>query len=272
MWTRKLLKTKAKERFKANYWRAVAAALLLAFLLGSLGSGGNSGQSASESGSLFDMGWEGDYSIQSGYERIKGEIENNFWALRGIEYATTIFAGAVILAVVIALAVAILLAIFLVNPLIVGCRKFFLQNLRAEGDLREIGSAFGSNYMNQVKIMFLKDLYEALWALLFIIPGIIKSYEYQMVPYILSDNPDISSKEAFALSKDMMYGNKWKAFVLDLSFIGWEILSAITFGIVGIFYVNPYVYQTEAALYQYLLEERKGSSGSNAGWDEETAV
>lgn len=95
---------------------------------------------------------------------------------------------------------------------------------------------------------------EQLSSLLFIIPGIIKSYEYRMVAYILADQPELTRKEAFELSRKMMNGNKWNAFVLDLSFIGWGFLTAITFGILGIFYVNPYIQHTNAALYLKLKE------------------
>lgn len=73
-----------------------------------------------------------------------------------------------------------------------------------------------------------------------------------MVPYILGENPDITKEQAFALSGEMMLGNKGKAFLLDLSFLGWYILSGLTLGLLGIFYVNPYVNQTDAALYQKL--------------------
>ena len=97
--------------------------------------------------------------------------------------------------------------------------------------------------------MFLMDLFTALWTLLFVIPGIIKSYEYKMIPYLLAEDPEMSYQDAFAKSKEMMHGQKWNAFVLDLSFIGWHILSAFTLGILGIFYVMPYYYQTSAELY-----------------------
>ena len=72
-----------------------------------------------------------------------------------------------------------------------------------------------------------------------------------MIPYILAENPRISRKRAFEISKNMMDGEKWNAFVLDLSFIGWILLSAITCGIVGIFYVNPYREATFAELYAF---------------------
>lgn len=77
-----------------------------------------------------------------------------------------------------------------------------------------------------------------------------------MIPYILAENENITTDEAFIRSKEMMDGNKWNAFVLDLSFIGWEILNAFTLGILGIFYVNPYIHQTDAALYDCLKIQR----------------
>jgi uncharacterized membrane protein len=97
--------------------------------------------------------------------------------------------------------------------------------------------------------MFFKLLYTFLWSLLFVIPGIIKSYEYRMIPYILCENPDIDKERVFALSRSMMSGVKWRVFVLDLSFILWDMLSVITGGIVGIFWVLPYKQATFAELY-----------------------
>ena len=74
-------------------------------------------------------------------------------------------------------------------------------------------------------------------------------YQYFLVPYILTEYPDMEYKAALQLSRDMMEGNKWKTFVLGLSFILWDILGALTLGIVEIFYVNPYRSLTFAALY-----------------------
>ena len=70
-----------------------------------------------------------------------------------------------------------------------------------------------------------------------------------MIPYILAENPKIKRKEAFEISKKMMKGNKWKTFILDISFFGWYFLSILTFGILGILYVNPYNAATIAELY-----------------------
>ena len=76
-----------------------------------------------------------------------------------------------------------------------------------------------------------------------------------MIPYILAENPKIQRKKAFKLSKEMMKGNKWKTFILDLSFLGWELLSIFTFGLLNIFYINPYKVATTVELYEVLKKQ-----------------
>ena len=76
-----------------------------------------------------------------------------------------------------------------------------------------------------------------------------------MIPYILAENPKIQRKKAFKLSKEMMKGNKWKTFILDLSFLGWELLSIFTFGLLNIFYINPYKVATTVKLYEVLKKQ-----------------
>ena len=99
--------------------------------------------------------------------------------------------------------------------------------------------------------MFFYDVYIALWSLLLVVPGIIKSYEYRMVPYILAENPGMDSKQVFEISKRMMNGQKMETFILDLSFIGWALVAGITCGIAGVFYVAPYVNATNTELYAF---------------------
>jgi hypothetical protein len=159
--------------------------------------------------------------------------------------------------------VACVMSIFLFNPLEVGCNRFFVRNLHEKAQVGNVGFAFDTYYLNNVKILFFRDLYLVLWTLLFIIPGIVKAYEYRMIPYILAENPHMSKKEVFAASKSMMMGNKWKAFVLDLSFLGWHILSVFTVGILEVFYVAPYMYATNAALYEALAYGRPNNNFAN---------
>ena len=138
----------------------------------------------------------------------------------------------------------------LLTPFEYGCRKFFRKNLDEPAKLSNIVYVFDSHYKNIVKTAFLTDLFIWLWSLLFIVPGIIKAYQYRLVPYIMSENPDMSFRDAQAESARLMSGNKWKSFVLDLSFIGWDILSLFTWGILDIFFVGPYKASTDAALYE----------------------
>ena len=277
MWTRAELKSKAKFSFKRNYWKSVLISLLLALLVG----GGSSGSSISSavSNNLIgdsDSSVVGDYSVDDSSlyddndfyddtydENVKDDIDD----LKGIAGTTAgmmaigIFLIVFIIVFVVIMAVVILLDVFIFNPLEVGCKKYYLRNLNEPAQVGNIGYAFDNNYKNIIKTMFFRDLFTVLWTLLFIIPGIVKSYEYQMIPYLLADNPQMTKEQAFEESKRMMQGQKWKAFVLDLSFIGWNILSALTLGILGIFYVQPYMDATHAALYEAL---RYGMPYNNA--------
>ncbi len=149
-------------------------------------------------------------------------------------------------------AIVIAMDVLLLNPLEMGCRRYFFKNLDEPANISNVAYAFDHNYKNVIKVMFFRDLYSTLWSMLFIIPGIVKSYEYRMIPYLLAENPDMTKEDAFAMSREMMKGQKWRAFVLDLSFIGWALLSVFTCGILSVFYVNPYKAATDAALYEAL--------------------
>lgn len=99
---------------------------------------------------------------------------------------------------------------------------------------------------------FTTNLFIFLWSLLFLVPGIIKSYEWALVPYLLAENPRIKGSEARDLSAQMMDGHKMELFVLQLSFLGWWILSALTFGLLAVFYVSPYYAITVCDYYENL--------------------
>ena len=83
------------------------------------------------------------------------------------------------------------------------------------------------------------------------IGGVILSYAYRMVPYLLQDYPELTPREALKISREMMRGNKWRLFVLDLSFIGWILLSIITLCI-GMLLVTPYMQIASAFFYEDL--------------------
>lgn len=99
-----------------------------------------------------------------------------------------------------------------------------------------------------IALTLLIQIFVMLWSLLLLIPGIIKSLSYSMAFYVLADNPQMSAMEALNESKEIMKGHKWEFFVLNLSFILWILLGAITFGLAFI-YVMPYMRATTANFY-----------------------
>lgn len=208
--------------FKKNYVSAVVVALLMG-IFGTV-SGESSARRVSEnsdiySGNLFNVGM------------ITG-------LLAGI-------ATVVILIVLVA-------KVFVGNLLKMGGYRFFILNQTAQPGIGTLLDGFRSgHYVNIVLTMFLRDLFTALWSLLLVVPGIVKHYEYLMVPYIIAENPTMDYKEAFQISKQMMDGEKMEAFIMDLSFLGWYLLSAVTCGLLAIFYVNPYVQASFAEMYTF---------------------
>lgn len=208
--------------FKKNYVSAVVVALLMGIF--GTASGESSARRVSEnsdiySGNLFNVGM------------ITG-------LLAGI---TTV----VILIVLVA-------KVFVGNLLKMGGYRFFILNQTAQPGIGTLLDGFRSgHYVNIVLAMFLRDLFTALWSLLLVVPGIVKHYEYLMVPYIIAENPAMDYKEAFQISKQMMDGEKMEAFIMDLSFLGWYLLSAVTCGLLAIFYVNPYVQASFAEMYTF---------------------
>lgn len=144
--------------------------------------------------------------------------------------------------------------IFVVNPMEVGCRRFFMESrqLNHSAGLDRLLFAFISgSYLNVVKIMFLRDLFIFLWTLALVVPGFVKSYEYAMIPYILSENPEADQREVFAASREMMNGEKFHLFIFGLSFIGWYFLGMVTMGL-GLLFADPYICAAEAEVYSGL--------------------
>lgn len=273
MWTRKSVKQKGKKAFYLNYWKCVLVALILCFVIGATGgsySGGSYSIPAITSQfTNSDTDNDPDIDIEPDIDPedtsfdlqldLDGDGVNDVDSSVDKDQAVGFAVGAVVVAFVVGLIFSIIIGAFalafkylLLTPFEYGCRKFFRKNLDEPAKLSNIVYVFDSHYKNVVKTAFLRDLFIWLWSLLFVIPGIIKSYEYRLVPYIVSENPNINYKDALAESKKLMQGNKWKTFVLDISFIGWDILSLMTWGFLDIFFVGPYKASTEAALYETL--------------------
>ena len=109
--------------------------------------------------------------------------------------------------------------------------------------------------LDQLVLGLLLTIFVALWSLLFVIPGIIMAYAYSMAAYIKVDHPEYSPIQAIKASTELMRGHKWQLFVLDLSFIGWLLLSFVTFGLASL-WVAPYVAASRAEFYQELVNSQ----------------
>jgi len=244
MWTRKELKKQAKQAFKRNYWKCVLAALILSLVVGSTG-----------------VSWTvlGRVTDASSLETLTEELGASEMSAEEVQQIVSVVSAILLMLVIIVVIgsiLGILLGIFVRNPFEVGGCHFFLQNASHPAVIGDLMFGFRKgNYKKAVSVQFFRGLYTSLWSLLLLIPGIVKSYEYAMIPYILAENPAIRRKEAFARSKAMMRSNKWRVFVLDLSFVGWFLLNSLTFGLLGLFYINPYRHATMAELYWALKKE-----------------
>lgn len=120
--------------------------------------------------------------------------------------------------------------------------------------ISDLFSGIGVNFARKLGGMLWMVLFVYLWSLLLVIPGIVKAYSYMMTPYILAEYPNVNATEALKLSMRMTNGHKGKLFMLDLSFIGWALLSALTAGILGIVYVFPYMETSRAGYYTELRD------------------
>ncbi|WP_024867426.1 DUF975 family protein [Butyrivibrio sp. FCS014] len=224
MWNRKEVKTRGKINFKKNYWKSV----LVAFIAG-----------------LFATSTAVATRRTSSSEEASQAFQNILEDPNAVFYLAAI-AGALSTVMIILK----LVDLFLFNPLQVGCNRFFVVNQHVNAEVGEVAHAFRFNYLTTVLALFLKDLLIGLASLLFLIPGIILSFSYRLVPFILADDPTISATDAIKKSRTMMKGHKWRSFVYDLSFFGWYILAVFTLNIVGLLYVNPYKMNADAALYE----------------------
>ena len=139
----------------------------------------------------------------------------------------------------------------LLLPLAWGFKVFFQRLIREENtDYERLFDGF-SQYVRITLAELLKGIYILLWMMLFIIPGIVKDYSYAMTEFILKDNPEMSGEEAICESMRLMQGHKMQLFLLDLSMIGWLILSILTLGI-GLLFLLPYNYTAHAHFYEDL--------------------
>lgn len=223
-WNRLEYKQTGKAAFLANYWPMVGGILLLLLLMG-------------------------DFLPTRVHETVTNCITVcQDLALYGpLEFLYTVEYYTNPLALFsISLGMAWLVILFLVSsPFEVGACRFLLESSPTHKvPFSRVAFGFNANYGNVVLTQFLRRLFNALWFLLLIVPGIIRSLGYFAVPFILAENPHLHYRRVIRLSLDMTQGYKWDIFVTFLSFLGWYLLDVCTSGILGIFYVNPYCYAT----------------------------
>lgn len=153
-----------------------------------------------------------------------------------------------------------ILDLIILYPLYWGLAVSFLHNHREEKvDIENLFDGFrGGRYFRTFGAMFLVEIFTLLWSLLLIVPGIMKSFSYALTPYIILDKPELSVNEAINLSCKIMKGRRLKLFCLYLSFIGWGILSILTF-FIGLLWLLPYMEAATAAFYEDACAEYKAN-------------
>ena len=267
MWDRKELKAKGKAAYNANKIACIVAALIL-MIAGGIGSGSTASPSVTVKNQLNNN----EQVVESYNNSVSGDdavsVEVNGQDLDGIKnnVPVAILSTAVMFLILIGVTVGLMVLALVLNPLNVGARKFFIQNAsnpETKVDGLNVGFGFGKNYRDIVFSMLGTQMITLLWTLLLIVPGIYKAYCWRLVPFIIADNPELSGKEARAKSNAMMNGSKWASFVLDLSFVGWKLVGALTFGILNIVFTNPYEAATDTELYLELKSQTSGLNGDS---------
>ncbi len=188
----------------------------------------------------------------------KAVYNSNMWYFIGVNLLLSIIIGALS-----SFAVGIIFS----GVFNFGYYKIMLYSVRKKDTkLEDLFSGFGAGLDRSLLAGLLVYVFTFLWSLLFIIPGIIKSYSYSMTYYILLDDKNISGTDAIKKSEEMMKGHKKELFLQDLSFIGWILLSILTFGILFI-WLNPYMELSHAVFYERLKNSTQVAPASESSVD-----
>lgn len=237
MWTRALLKSNAKTVLRRSYWRVFLACLIVSLLCGGIDLNLNLGADSAAS------------PLPEQIAPFAGSTGFPYSVL--VQLLLPVILGIGIMALLLALAAALCWGILITPVIQVGQARYLTENRTSPAHLDTLFSGFTSGYWNTVGVMFFMNLKVFLWCLLLIVPGIIKSYQYRFVPFLLAENPALDAARALEISRMMTDGEKLNIFVLDLSFLGWRILGLLLLGI-GSLFVAPYPAATEAELYAAL--------------------
>jgi uncharacterized membrane protein len=238
------IKEKAKSLLSKNYGGCIIASLVASLL----GGGGNSAPSFNLSS-----------NINSETMSDSSQAFLNIPAEEMLIYIVLIIIGSILLITFLS-AIGCVIHAFLGYQMRVGSCRYFLKYRKDNPTgIEELFNSYkDKTFLNVAKVAVVKNISISLWSLLFIIPGIIKSYEYAAVDYILAVNPTMNRKRAFELSKKIMNGHKAELFELNFSFLGWHLLSALTLGILEIVYVGPYYRIAETEFFAFVREDAIG--------------
>lgn len=184
--------------------------------------------------------------------QAKGILSANYWPIIG----ATVLVMAILAAVASVPGIGSI-ALYFIIPVNLGLTLYIVGLI--DGGKSSITDIFtnafdGRYYLRRVGGYAWMMLFTFLWSLLFAIPGIVKAYSYALTPYILAKYPEVQAKEALKVSMKIMDGKKAELFVLQLSFIGWAMLAGITFGLLGIFFVIPYMTITYTLWFKRTME------------------
>ena len=220
-----------------NKWFIAVAVGLVASILGGI-SGGGPEFKVNIDGSNISMNFN-----------VAGQTIKSIGTNGGVDSEV----GAIILAslpiIIIASLFAAVIYFVLGSFIGVGYAKFNLNLVDKKNAAFETLFEYFSHWKTTTIARLLRALYVFLWSLLFIIPGIVAGFSYAMTDYILAEDPELTADEAISQSKSIMMGNKWRFFCLQFSFIGWDILATLAFGI-GHLWLTPYKQATYAAFYR----------------------
>ena len=190
---------------------------------------------------------------------VHNSIENRSITKGFINYINNLFFKKNISAAIISFIasyITLMIYIFLRNIIQIGEKRYFLEQRRyRKTKIDRLIFPYKLKHNFHIAItLFLKDILQVLWSFT-IIGGFIKHYEYKMIPYILAENPNIKTKKAFKISKEMTNGYKMDMFKLDLSLLGWFLLNIVTVGFSDILYTNAYRESIYAEVYMNIRKK-----------------
>ena len=223
IWTIRDLKKKARKLLKNCYWPAVAVCLLTTMLTGWIGSAGiGIGRIQAENASGLEMSEQRMRELKDDL-KDRNPIAEYKISIVQKQLNLLVFVFAVTASIVIV--VLGLLVIFCIgNPVKVSSKRFFMCNRKRTANIGVILYVFRNHYtMHVTAAMFYRTVSIIGHGLLLVVPGIIKHYEYSLIPYILAENPTMQYKRAAQLSTKMSEGQKMAMLKMDLSFLFWEI-------------------------------------------------